>query len=233
MRPVGQGGQRRARPGGMLEGRPVRALQRPVPRHQRQRRLQIARPLLAPADHPRPERPLVRVGRLHRPDHRQRHLALAEVVADVLAECGAQTAIVEQVVDDLEAHPQRVAIGRERAHLRLRARRRSPRRPPPPPRRAPRSCRAPPAGRSPRRSRGSTPRSAAAPRPRRSPPRRWPGCRAPAARRSPPSAGTPARRDSRRPARSTCCPRAGSPSAARAAAGSRRRRRRAAASRCG
>ena len=68
-------------------------------------------------------RPIVRaqnarsagVGRGHGADHRERHLALAEVVADVLAERGGDAAVVEQVVGDLEGDPERVAIGRQSA----------------------------------------------------------------------------------------------------------------------
>ena len=67
-----------------------------------------------------------------------------------LPSAGAEPAVVEQVVGDLEGDAERVAVVAQRPHLRARARRRSPRRPRSRRRTAPRSCRAPPAGRSPR-----------------------------------------------------------------------------------
>ena len=62
-----------------------------------------------------PERALDVVAAAERQHHRQRDLALAEIVADVLAELGGLAAIVEHVVDqlerDAEIHADRAARG--------------------------------------------------------------------------------------------------------------------------
>ena len=56
----GQRRQRRPRPPGLRPSRLERALQAPVPGHQRQRLGEVPLALVAPADHPRPELPLLR-----------------------------------------------------------------------------------------------------------------------------------------------------------------------------
>jgi hypothetical protein len=48
-------------------------------------------------------------------DDRQRHLALAEIVADILAEIARLAAIVERVVDELEGEAQIGAVGAKAA----------------------------------------------------------------------------------------------------------------------
>ena len=89
--------------------------------HDRHGRREIALALLALLDHPHPEGTFGRIGLRERADHRQGHLALAEVVADVLSEPVVGAAVVEQVVGDLEGDAERVAIIAKRAgDLRLR-----------------------------------------------------------------------------------------------------------------
>ena len=68
-----------------------------------------------------PESALAVIAAAERQHHRQRDLALAEIVADVLAELGGLAAVVEHIVDklerDAEIHADRTACGL----LRLRA----------------------------------------------------------------------------------------------------------------
>ena len=52
-------------------------------------------------------------------DDRQGQLPLAEIVADILAHIARGPAPVEQVVDDLETHAERIAIGGQRLDLRV------------------------------------------------------------------------------------------------------------------
>ena len=47
---------------------------------------------------------------LHGDQQRQRRLALAQIVADVLAQCVRVAVVVEQVVDQLERRAQRAAV---------------------------------------------------------------------------------------------------------------------------
>ena len=49
-----------------------------------------------------PEGALLRRAAAERQHHRQRDLAFAEIIADVLAELGRFAAVVERVVDELE-----------------------------------------------------------------------------------------------------------------------------------
>ena len=72
-------------------------------------------------------------------DDRQRHLALAEIVADILAELLGRAAIVERVVDQLEGKAEIHAVGAQRRAVGAAWRRRSPARPRPRPKTAPRS----------------------------------------------------------------------------------------------
>ena len=146
----------------------------------------------------------------------------------------SRAAVIQQVIDDLEGDPKRVAVVAQRRDLRLGRARRSRRPPRSRPRTAPPSCRARPADRSARPSR----RSCAAVSCSTSPSAIVAAAfaRMSSTRRLPVStiSWKTARKQviAHQHAR-TCCPTAGWPSAARAAAGFRPPRRHAAAWRCG
>ena len=84
-----------------------------MPRHDRHRLLQIALGLLALFDNPHPKGALRRVGLCYRLDHRQRQLALAEIVADILAQRSGTAAIIQQIINNLKRDPQGIAIAVE------------------------------------------------------------------------------------------------------------------------
>src|SRR5258708_6899116 len=67
--------------------------------HRRQREFKIAIANLALFQRPAPEFPLVAPPTPERQHHRQGDLALAEIIADILAELGRRAAIIERVVD--------------------------------------------------------------------------------------------------------------------------------------
>src|SRR5205085_2135156 len=89
--------------------------------HQADRVIEIVLANLAPLQRLDPESALAVIAAAERQHHRQRDLALAEIVADVLAELGGLAAVVEHIVDklerDAEIHADRTACGL----LRLRA----------------------------------------------------------------------------------------------------------------
>src|SRR5690606_26911375 len=98
--------QRVAGDGAVVPGALDRVLQGGVPLHQRDGPVEILLVLLARLQGAGPE-----VAFLRRPapvaqNHRQRDLALAEIVADRLAEDRLLAGIVERVVDQLEREPQ-------------------------------------------------------------------------------------------------------------------------------
>src|SRR6201999_3136208 len=74
--------------------------------HQPDRVIEITIADLAALQRPPPEFALDVVAAAERQNHRQRDLALAEIVADLLAELGRLAAIVENVVDELERDPE-------------------------------------------------------------------------------------------------------------------------------
>src|SRR2546430_1644058 len=89
--------------------------------HQADRVIEIVLANLAPLQRLDPESALAVIAAAERQHYRQRDLALAEIVADVLAELGGLAAVVEHIVDqlerDAEIHADRTACGL----LRLRA----------------------------------------------------------------------------------------------------------------
>ena len=89
--------------------------------HQFDRMLEIAVALLAVLQRAAPEFALALVGGAQRQYHRQRDLAVAEIVADALAELRLQRRIVEHVVDELEGDAEIAAEGFEGLLLGLRA----------------------------------------------------------------------------------------------------------------
>src|SRR5579863_2418966 len=90
-------------------------LERAVLGHQANGVVEIAVADLAALQRPPPEFALDVVAAAEREYHRQRDLALAEIVADILAELGGFAAIIENVVDQLECdaeiHPDGTAGG--------------------------------------------------------------------------------------------------------------------------
>ena len=138
----------------------------------RQRGFEIAVDDLALLQRPPPEFALLGRAAAERQHHRQGDLALAEIVADVLAELGRRAAVVERVVDQLEGDAEIGAVAAAGRDLRLAAPGEDRRRPRRRRRTAPRSWRGSPRDRRPRWSRCPWRPKAASPRPRRSPPRR-------------------------------------------------------------
>src|SRR5207302_130598 len=67
--------------------------------HQADRVIEIALANLAPLQRLDPESALAVIAAAERQHYRQRDLALAEIVADVLAELGGLSAVVEHIVD--------------------------------------------------------------------------------------------------------------------------------------
>src|SRR6185437_8468871 len=91
-------------------------LERTVLGHQADRMVEIAVADLAALERPNPEGALAVIAASESQHHRQRDLALAEIVADVLAELGGLAAVIEHVVDELEGDPE---IHADRAARRL------------------------------------------------------------------------------------------------------------------
>src|SRR5579859_3828255 len=83
--------------------------------HQANGVVEIALTDLAALQRPPPEFALDIVAAAEREYHRQRDLALAEIVADILAELGGFAAVVENIVDELkgdaQVHADRAAGG--------------------------------------------------------------------------------------------------------------------------
>ena len=156
-----------------------RVLERAVLGHQPDRLFEVGVGRLAFFQRAPPERALALRAAAERQHHRQRDLALAEIVADVLAELGGLAAVVERVVDELErdaeVHAERAAGGPARPSAARRARARPRRRR----RTVRRSWRGSPRDTRPRWWRCSWRRRAASPRLRRSRRRPTTGCRAP------------------------------------------------------
>ena len=75
---------------------------------------------LAFLERPHPEFPFDIVAAAERQHHRQRDLAFAEIVADVLAELCRLAAVVEHVVDELESDPEVHAEAGRRRFFRFR-----------------------------------------------------------------------------------------------------------------
>ena len=106
-----------------------RVFQRAVLRHQPDRVIEVAISDLAALQRPDPEFALAVIAASECQHDRQRDLALAEIVADVLAELCRLAAIVEHVIDELEGnaeiHPDRAAgsllrlrtVGDHRSHF--------------------------------------------------------------------------------------------------------------------
>src|SRR5579863_1890301 len=102
----------RAARGFGIEPRPFqRRGERAVVLHQPDGAFEIAVALLAGFEGAAPEFALVFVRRLERQHHRQRDLAVAEIVADRLAELRLPRRIIEHVVDQLEGDAEIAAIG--------------------------------------------------------------------------------------------------------------------------
>src|SRR5215471_3504190 len=84
----------------------ARALDRVVKRtvldHERDCRFDIALRSVALLERAAPEVTLVLRSAAERQHHRQRDLAVAKIVADVLAELGGIAAVIERIVDQLE-----------------------------------------------------------------------------------------------------------------------------------
>src|ERR1700731_2216046 len=89
--------------------------------HQPDRMVEIAVADFAALQRPAPEFALDVVAAAERQHHRQRDLALAEIVTDVLAELGRLATIVEDVVDELERDSEITADRAEGGMLVLRA----------------------------------------------------------------------------------------------------------------
>jgi hypothetical protein len=106
----GEGGERGFRLRRPAERVGAGGVQRAVAVQEREGMVEIALLLPALLDGAGPEGALLGVGGGDGLDERQRQLALAEVVARVFARGGGVAGIVEQVVDDLEADAERVAI---------------------------------------------------------------------------------------------------------------------------
>src|SRR3954447_18041690 len=92
-----------------------RVLERAVLAHERDRDLEVALGGVAILERAAPKVALALRAAPERQHHRQRDLAVAEIIADVLAELGRLAAIVEGVVHklerDAEVHAERAAGG--------------------------------------------------------------------------------------------------------------------------
>src|SRR5437016_8757165 len=93
-----------------------RVLERAVLGHQAEGDFEVLLRRVALLERASPERALALGAAPEREHHRQGDLALAEIVADVLAELGRLAAVVERVVDELKGdaqiHAERAARGR-------------------------------------------------------------------------------------------------------------------------
>ncbi len=88
-----------------------RVAQRVVPLHQAHRLGEIVLADLAVLERALPERPLRLIAAAVAQHHRQRDLALAEIVAHALAERRRLARIVERIVDQLEGEAEIAAVG--------------------------------------------------------------------------------------------------------------------------
>ena len=79
--------------------------------------VEVALVLLEILERPAPEDALGLAAAREGQEHGQGDLALAEIVADALAQAGLARAVVQRVVDQLEGDAEIVAIGRERRLL--------------------------------------------------------------------------------------------------------------------
>ena len=86
---------------------------------QRHRRVEIAFFLTPLFDGAHPEGALLVIGPGDGLDDRQGQLALSEIIARVLAHGPGGTAVVQQVINDLETHAERITVARKRLDLRL------------------------------------------------------------------------------------------------------------------
>ena len=115
----GEGGE--AGPGGraVTSGALERGSDRAVALEQTLSRAEVGRGLLEVGQGALPEGPLALVAASVGQEDRQGDLALAEIVADRLAELCLPGAVVERVVDQLEGDADVLAVGRERRLLGL------------------------------------------------------------------------------------------------------------------
>src|SRR3954469_26081452 len=107
---VREQGEGVARHGAVVAGALDRVLERAVPANDRERLLEVALADRALAEGAAPEGALRLAAAAERQHDRQRDLALAKVVADVLAELGAHAAVIERVVDELEGDAEVHAV---------------------------------------------------------------------------------------------------------------------------
>src|SRR5437867_852253 len=105
-RPVAKEGQRVGRLGGVMAGAGQRLGQGAAPLDKPDRMFEVARILLARLQRAAPERALLRIAAGKGDQDRERDLAVAEIVADRLAELALARREVEHVVDQLIGDPE-------------------------------------------------------------------------------------------------------------------------------
>ena len=111
MRAILEGGKRGLRDGSIVAG-PLDGLRQGARLDQAgDGRGQIRLGDVAIADAPGPEGPVVGRSPVIGEEHRQGELALAEIIADILAERGRGAAVIQRVIDQLEGKAEIGAIG--------------------------------------------------------------------------------------------------------------------------